>query len=43
MPDKFNPDERFKLDLGDEEPEDALRRLLDEKPEPPADADDEDA
>lgn len=34
MPDKFDPDERFKVDIGDEEPEDALRRLLDKKPEP---------
>jgi len=34
MSDKFDPDEKFKLDIGDEEPEDALRRLLDKKPEP---------
>ena len=33
MPDKFDPDERFKVDIGDEEPEEALRRLLDKKPE----------
>jgi len=43
MPDKFDPDERFKLDIGDEEPEEALRRLLDKKPEPDADPEDEDA
>jgi len=41
MPDKFDPDERFKLDVGDEEPEDALRRLLDKKPEPDADSEDD--
>lgn len=43
MPDKYDPDERFKVDIGDEEPEDALRRLLDKKAEPEADPDDEDA
>jgi hypothetical protein len=43
MPDKFDPDEKFKVDIGDEEPEDALRRLLDKKKaEPEADPEDED-
>jgi hypothetical protein len=43
MPDEFDPDERFKIDTGDEEPEEILRRLLDQKPEPEADPEDEDA
>lgn len=43
MPDKYDPDEKFKLDIGDEEPEDALRRLLDKKPEPDDDPEGEDA
>lgn len=45
MPDKFDPDERFKLDM---EPEEAIRKFLDgdksdEPQEEPADEDAEDA
>lgn len=43
MPDKYDPDEKFKVDIGDETPEEALRRLLDKKPEPETDPEDEDA
>lgn len=40
---KPDPDERFKLDIGEMEPEEALRRLLDKKPEPDGEPEDEDA
>ncbi len=43
MPDKYDPDERFKVDIGDEEPEAALRRLLDKKVEPDGSDDEDDA